>query len=139
MKTNPPLSALRHHVTGAIERGEKTAIVGQPAAGEAEHTPRKTLPWRVEPDYALATAPMFISIAPFDHNGSGRTLAFAEKEEAEFIVNACNVHAALVQALEWIAEERVTKYADGVESRHFVLDRSEVARIARAALQSAKE
>lgn len=31
MKTTLPLSALRHHVTGAIERGEKTAIVGIPA------------------------------------------------------------------------------------------------------------
>ena len=28
MKTNTPLSALRYHVTGAIERGEAQAIVG---------------------------------------------------------------------------------------------------------------
>lgn len=29
---NPALSALRHHVTGAIERGEAQAIVEQPTA-----------------------------------------------------------------------------------------------------------
>jgi uncharacterized protein YceH (UPF0502 family) len=29
MKTNPLLSRLRHHVTGAIERGEAVAIVEQ--------------------------------------------------------------------------------------------------------------
>lgn len=28
-----PLDRLRHHVTGAIERGEKTAITAAPAAG----------------------------------------------------------------------------------------------------------
>lgn len=28
-KENKPLNALRHHVTGAINRGEKTAIVEQ--------------------------------------------------------------------------------------------------------------
>lgn len=30
-----PLQALKHHVTGAIERGEKEAIVGQPANPQA--------------------------------------------------------------------------------------------------------
>lgn len=30
MKPNPPLERLRYHVTGAIERGEKQAIVGKP-------------------------------------------------------------------------------------------------------------
>lgn len=30
MSTNPLLARLRHHVTGAIERGEKQAIVAQP-------------------------------------------------------------------------------------------------------------
>jgi hypothetical protein len=30
MKNNPLLSRLRYHVTGAIERGEATAIQGQP-------------------------------------------------------------------------------------------------------------
>jgi hypothetical protein len=29
-KNNAPLNALRHHVTGAIERGEKVAIAGIP-------------------------------------------------------------------------------------------------------------
>ncbi|MFN7883242.1 MAG: hypothetical protein ACK5PF_09550 [bacterium] len=31
MKTNPALAALRHHVSGAIARGESEAIVEQPA------------------------------------------------------------------------------------------------------------
>lgn len=31
MTTNHPLAALRHHVSGAIERGEKQAIAGIPA------------------------------------------------------------------------------------------------------------
>lgn len=30
---NPALDALRHHVTGAIERGEKSAIVENPGNG----------------------------------------------------------------------------------------------------------
>ena len=29
MKVNPALSALRHHVTGAVERGEKKPIIAQ--------------------------------------------------------------------------------------------------------------
>jgi hypothetical protein len=37
---NTALSALRHHVTGAIARGEKQAIAGIPAqAMSAQHTP----------------------------------------------------------------------------------------------------
>ena len=36
--TNPH-AALRHHVTGAVERGESTAIAGIPAVGQAAHTP----------------------------------------------------------------------------------------------------
>ena len=37
--SNEPLNALKHHVTGAIERGEKQAIVGKPVT---QHTPG---PW----------------------------------------------------------------------------------------------
>jgi hypothetical protein len=35
MKTNSPLARLRHHVTGAIERGEREAITEKPAT---QHT-----------------------------------------------------------------------------------------------------
>ena len=43
-----PLQALRHHVTGAIERGEKIAIVGIPATKNAND-------WREECNYIDAT------------------------------------------------------------------------------------
>lgn len=42
MKTNPALSALRHHVTGAIARGEAQAITEVPATQSPAHTPG---PW----------------------------------------------------------------------------------------------
>ena len=35
LKTNAPLDMLKHHVTGAIQRGEATAIVAQ----SSKHTP----------------------------------------------------------------------------------------------------
>jgi hypothetical protein len=39
---NPALAALRHHVTGAIERGEAQAIVEiKPSKREQQHTMRK--------------------------------------------------------------------------------------------------
>ncbi len=41
---NTPLQALRHHVTGAIERGEASAIVGIPAVKSAND-------WREECNY----------------------------------------------------------------------------------------
>jgi hypothetical protein len=48
MKTNPALSALRHHVSGAIARGEAQAITEVPATPRPTHTPG---PWDVnEPD-----------------------------------------------------------------------------------------
>ena len=46
MKTNPALSALRHHVSGAIARGEAQAITEIPAPTRPSHTPG---PWDVEP------------------------------------------------------------------------------------------
>lgn len=36
---NNPLARLRHHVTGAIERGEKTPIVAVTDEGKAPHDP----------------------------------------------------------------------------------------------------
>ena len=46
MKTNPALSALRHHVTGAIARGEAQAITEVPASPRPAHTPG---PWYLNP------------------------------------------------------------------------------------------
>ncbi len=40
---NYPLVRLRHHVTGAIERGEKTAIVGVPATDLVSATNRYSI------------------------------------------------------------------------------------------------
>ena len=48
MKTNPALSALRHHVSGAIARGEAQAITEAPATPRPEHTPG---PWTVDNQY----------------------------------------------------------------------------------------
>ena len=42
MKTNPALSALRHHVSGAIARGEAQAITEVPATTRPAYTPG---PW----------------------------------------------------------------------------------------------
>ena len=46
MKTNPALSALRHHVSGAIARGEAQAITESPAPTSPSHTPG---PWYLNP------------------------------------------------------------------------------------------
>lgn len=53
-----PLERLRHHVSGAIARGEATAIEGRPATREgfeAEATELKPGRWAVHPKGALGT------------------------------------------------------------------------------------
>ena len=46
MKTNPAMSALRHHVSGAIARGEAQTITEIPVPTSPEHTPG---PWYLNP------------------------------------------------------------------------------------------
>ena len=48
MKTNPALSALRHHVSGAIARGEAQAITEVPATPRPSHTPG---PWSLSASF----------------------------------------------------------------------------------------
>ena len=45
-QVNPALSALRHHVSGAIARGEAQAITEVPAPHSPAHTPG---PWHLNP------------------------------------------------------------------------------------------
>jgi len=91
MKTNPALSALRHHVTGAIARGEAQAITEVPAPTSAAHTPG---PW------ALAIGPHRIEV----HTTPALAYAFSLSDEA----NARLIAAApeLLAALEALCEDK---------------------------------
>lgn len=54
--TNPLLAKLRHHVTGAIERGEGVAIAGIPATNPtAAHTPGSMAEYLNLPEGWIAT------------------------------------------------------------------------------------
>lgn len=89
MKTNPALSALRHHVTGAIARGEAQAITEVPATPR-QHTPG---PWEVDGQYVHGPdGRRFLAVA-----GDGEGIA-----NARLIAAAPDLLAALRKALEWV-------------------------------------
>lgn len=135
MKTkNPALSALRHHVSGAIERGEKTAIVEQPAAGEAGHL------------FTLREVPALDGSGATAHEleTSGHTVAHVYPDTGEdfaaFIVRACNSHAGLLAALADILPRYESAIRDSGNGQGKPLPGETVAiERAKAALQSAKE
>lgn len=53
---NPPLAALRHHVTGAIERGEAQAILEmRPSKRKQQQTKRNTMNTKQNPIEKAAT------------------------------------------------------------------------------------
>ena len=85
MKTNPALSALRHHVTGAIARGEAQAITEVPASTRPAHTPG---PWDVEPKGSRH----------FVDGADGLTVAYLDRagvrERSEIEANARLIAAA---------------------------------------------
>lgn len=51
MPISAPLKHLRHHVTGAIQRGEKQAIVEVPARRKVEHCTFKTNPAKLAAEH----------------------------------------------------------------------------------------
>lgn len=104
-----PLQKLRHHVTGAIERGEKTAIVEQTASTKelktATHTPGPyEIGHQLGDGFSIVreVAPgcgLLICLATC-HN-TGRDLDDeTAKANRDFIIRSCNSHAALVTALK---------------------------------------
>lgn len=102
--TNTPLDALRHTVTGAIERGEKEAIVEQ----KAKHTP---IPWQQEhtKDKKVNSVDIYANngacIATVRSNHGYET----REANAAFIVKAVNCHDQLVEALQKIASGKITQ------------------------------
>jgi len=88
MKTNPALAALRHHVSGAIARGEAQAITEVPATPRPAYTPG---PW------TFANGPHRIEV----HTTPALAYAFSISDEA----NARLIAAApeLLEALERIS------------------------------------
>ena len=125
MKTNPALSALRHHVTGAIARGEAQAITEVPATPRPSHTPG---PWDVEPKGSRH----------FVDGADGLTVAYLDRagvrERIEIEANALLIAAApeLIEALEAVLpdlEHYVATHGPGPDKR---------LAIARAAIAKAK-
>ena len=104
------------------------------AAGEAAHTPT---PWAIRhgSHYDYIHAPIdngggigrFVAKLPDDEQG---------KRDAAFIVRACNSHAALVAALEAVADYAV---ALDFERNGHQVNAPECIQLARAALAQAKE
>ena len=115
MKTNPALSALRHHVTGAIARGEAQAITEVPATPRPAYTPG---PWRVK--QTGFTYFRDLTILGEDWHGEETPIAAAlvrnalhpygraDKARAEIEANARLIAAApeLLAALEALCEDK---------------------------------
>ena len=97
MKTNPAMSALRHHVSGAIDRGEAQAITEIPAPTSPAHTPG---PWDVEPKGSRH----------FVDGADGLTVAYLDRagvrERSEIEANARLIASApeLLEALAGCAD-----------------------------------
>ena len=113
MKTNPALSALRHHVSGAIARGEAQAITEVPATPRPAHTPG---PWDVEPKGSRH----------FVDGADGLTVAYIDRagvrERIEIEANARLIAAAptLLEALEAVLpdlEHYVATHGPGPDKR----------------------
>jgi hypothetical protein len=103
MKTQTPLQKLRYHVTGAIERGEKNAIVEQAAstkdstilapASAATHAPGE---WRVRSG-AASTLTGF----PVVEDCAGNFIAECQPEFARLIAASPRMFAMLQQCHEY--------------------------------------
>ena len=96
MKTNPALSALRHHVTGAIARGEAQAITEATAAPRPSHTPG---PWEVGGKVGLYCDDVQITsnkepVAIAVPRRSYEILSLARRSPAELAANARLIAAA---------------------------------------------
>ena len=113
MKTNPAMSALRHHVTGAIARGEVQAITEVPATPRPAHTPG---PWDVEPKGSRH----------FVDGADGLTVAYLDRagvrERSEIEANARLIASApeLLEALEAVLpdlEHYVATHGPGPDKR----------------------
>jgi len=105
MKTNPALAALRHHVSGAIARGEAQAITEVPATPRPAYTPG---PW------TFANGPHRIEV----HTTPALAYAFSISDEA----NARLIAAApeLLEALEAVLpdlEHYVATHGPGPDKR----------------------
>ena len=124
MKTNPALSALRHHVTGAIARGEAQAITEVPATPRPAHTPG---PWTILPN-----TPHFVRAM---HPAEGmQPVATVYHFDGELAANARLIASApeLLEALEAVLpdlEHYVATHGPGPDKR---------LAIARAAIAKAK-
>ena len=113
MKTNPALSALRHHVTGAIARGEAQAITEVPATPRPAYTPG---PWDVESKGSRH----------FVDGADGLTVAYLDRagvrERSEIEANARLIASAqeLIDALEAVLpdlEHYVATHGPGPDKR----------------------
>ena len=112
MKTNPALSALRHHVSGAIARGEAQAITEVPATPRPAHTPG---PWTILPN-----TPHFVRAM---HPAEGmQPVATVYHFDGELAANAMLIAAAptLLDALEAVIpdlEHYVATHGPGPDKR----------------------
>ena len=112
MKTNPALSALRHHVSGAIARGEAQAITEVTATPSSAHTPG---PWTILPN-----TPHFVRAM---HPAEGmQPVATVHHFDGELSANARLIAAApeLLEALEAVLpdlEHYVATHGPGPDKR----------------------
>jgi len=114
--TNPALSALRHHVTGAIERGEAQAIAGIPYVPR-QHTPG---PWSLSDSFDRVerrvkhgdNPPLVWDIASGINSAHPDYLPRAEQiANARLIAAAPELLAAARLAVAW-AEQVPAPYRD---------------------------
>lgn len=93
---NTPLDRLKHHVTGAIERGEKTAIVEKPMNTETKHTPEPIEIFEVLRDLVMALEAQYID---WDRFNQGPDHDPEYRPEFPEVVNRGNV--LLTQFIEF--------------------------------------
>ena len=124
MKTNPAMSALRHHVSGAIARGEAQAITEIPVPTRPAHTPG---PWEVGGKVGLYCDDVQITsnkepVAIAVPRRSYDILSLARRSPAELAANARLIAAApeLLEALEAVIpdlEHYVATHGPGPDKR----------------------
>ena len=135
--TQTPLERLRHHVSGAIARGEAAPVVE--IAEPATHTPG---PWEMGRHATPESCPQF---GVYAENGNGRDLAHVVSagttRHAETEANARLIAAApdLLEALQKLTDVLADVYSSEAQAKRALCSASKTARTAIAKAEGRAE
>lgn len=135
--TPAPLERLRHHVSGAISRGESVPVVE--VSAPATHTPG---PWETK---RAATPEAFPQFGVYAENGNGHDLAHVVSHgtarHAETEANARLIAAApdLLEALQKLTDVLADVYSSEAQAKRALCSASKAARTAIAKAEGRAE